>query len=178
MKTLIRTCLLVLVAVCLVTAAMESPGGAALLNNVSQIFQINYNSSSNTWLRTLPDGTTQPFALNPGQTLVITTFYVGFYTNVVNGVPYTGGPWRVLIKTATGLFVWVVPVSDITYPTTGSTVWGCGTPTPVESIDPGIVLTALPTCEVRQLPVPPNDPNSGPVINGTKFLRITGYVTP
>ena len=66
MKTL-RTFLLVLVAVCLVTAAMESPARAALLSKVNQIIQINYDSSSNTWLRTLPDGSTQPFVLPPGQ---------------------------------------------------------------------------------------------------------------
>lgn len=168
----IRTLLLVLLAAGLVTGAMERPAGAALLKQVSQVCQIVYNYPSTIWQRILPDGTLQSFALSPGQSLVINSIYYRFYDDIQNN-----GPYRVLIKAPNGTNVLALQASNITYPTTGSTVYGTVNTT-IDTYNPGIMFSGLPTWEVRQFPPPPADPNSGPVRTGRMYMRITGYLVP
>jgi hypothetical protein len=46
------------------------------------------------------------------------------------------------------------------------------------NLQPGYVFTAPPTPQARQIPPPPDNPNSGLVRNGTFFLMMKGYIVP
>lgn len=150
------------------TAFTRAPAGALLLGRVDQIHHLYYDNG--TWYRILPDGTTQTFNLKSGESLVMTGLYIRFYATTVNT-----GPYRLYLKASNGTNMWTQPLNNFLYPTTGSTVWGGGN---TQKLDPGVILSGIPAVEVRQLPQPPANPNTGPVIPGAMYMRVTGYILP
>lgn len=145
-------------------------GGSGLLGRPSQICELNLDNATGNWVQVLPDGATQTFNWGNGKYFVMTGVCTRFYANTVNTHPY-----RLFFKAPNGTILWLDNLENLTYPTTGSTVWGGGI---IEALSPGIVMSVKPTIEVRQLPVPPNNPNTGPVIPGSVYLTITGYIVP
>lgn len=166
----IRSFILILLAMVLVTGATQRPAGAELVNRVSQIYQLFFDTDSSL-KRIMPDGTIQPFTLSAGQTFVMTAIYLRFYASATNT-----GPYRFFLRApdATNA-LWIENMDNIQYPTGGATVYGGGT---AKTLNPGVRMSVIPTYEVRQILVPPNDPNNGPIITGTLYGRITGYVIP
>jgi hypothetical protein len=152
----------------LIAASGPIAAKADMLKSASQIVRL-YHENGN-WTQRMPDGTIQSFSLSPGQVLIITGIYIRFYADTVNT-----GPYRFFLKAPNSTSLWIDNLNNILYPTTGTTVWGGGV---VNTFEPGISVSAIPTMQVRQLLVPPNDPNTGPVIPGTFYGWLTGYVVP
>jgi hypothetical protein len=153
----------------LMAGPWQAPAEAAgMLGRVGQIQNLYY--SSGNWYQTLPDGTTQAFILATGQTFIMTGAYVRFYATTTDT-----GPYRFLLKAPNGTQLWFENLNNITYPTTGATVYGGAAS---EILEPGIPISVSPTVEVRQLPQPPANPNTGTVIDGTFYMRVTGYIVP
>jgi hypothetical protein len=152
----------------LIMGSGPASANTGMLKKVSQIVRIYHDNG--TWSQVMPDGTAKDFSLGPGQALIITGIYIRFYASTVNT-----GPYRFYLKAPNGTSLWVDNLSNILYPTTGNTVWGGGV---VSTFDPGISVLAIPAMEVRQLPVPPNNPNSGAVVPGTFYGWLTGYIVP
>lgn len=145
-------------------------GNPGPLKNAGQFTKL-YLNDKGEWVQMMPDGSTQTFSWTNGKSFVLTYIYVRFYAN--SG--YTDmNPYRLYLKASNGTRLWIEGLTDLTYPGS-STVWGGGQ---IESISPGVVITVKPSLLVRQLPAPPNDPNSGPVIPGTYYIIIGGYVVP
>jgi hypothetical protein len=145
-------------------------GGGGLLTKGSQITELYLDNATGDWVQILPNGSTQTFSWGNGKSFIMTYVNVRFYADTPNTHPY-----RVFYKAPNGTGLWITNLGNYTYPTSESTVWG-GTQT--ESLSPGIVMTVKPAMEVRQQLVPPNDPYAGPVISGTLYMRIMGYVVP
>jgi hypothetical protein len=161
-----------LIFLALITGLLLGSGQMAakadMLKRVDQIVRL-YHDNGN-WTQVLPDGTTRAFSLSLGQVLILTGIYIRFYADTTNT-----GPYRLFLKAPNGTNLWIENLNNVTYPTTGSTVWGGGI---LDTLDPGISVSAIPTVEVRLLPVPPNNPNSGSVVPGTFYGWLTGYVVP
>lgn len=145
-------------------------GRGGLLTKGSQIIDLSLDNATGEWFQILPDGSKQTFSWGNGKSFVMTYVTVRFYANTPDTYPY-----RVFYKAPNGTSLWITNLANYYHPLAGSTVWG-GTQT--ETLTPGIVMTVKPTMEVRQVLVPPNDPNIGPVIPGTLYMRIMGYVVP
>lgn len=160
---IIRSGLLILLALAWLAGTMQTPAGASPLKSVDQIVHVYYDTS---WHKILPDGTIQPFVLQPGQSFIMTGLYVRFYANSSNT-----GPYRLYFKNGQSI-IWIEPLQDIY---NGSTMWGGGR---VDTFDPGISMSVLPTLVVQQLPPPPTNPNSGSVVPGTFYAMFVGYVVP
>jgi hypothetical protein len=163
----IRSWLLIFLAIALVTGAMQGPAAASPLKNVNQICHIYYDNASSSWKRIMPDGTIQAFALSPGQSFILTGVYVRFYADTPNT-----GPYRFYLMANTTR-LWIENLSNVYSDAT--TVYGGAIS---DTIDPGVSFSVLPTMQVRQLPQPPADPNSGPIVTGTFYDHFVGYVAP
>jgi len=144
-------------------------GGSRLLNRSSQICNLTYNNSTKDWDQILPDGNTQTFTWGNGKSFVMTEVAVSFYADTIGSFPY-----RLCLKAPNGGTLWISYLDNITYPGS-STIWGGGH---ADTINPGVVISVKPSIEVRQVPVPPNDPSTGPVQTGTLYIRIIGYIVP
>jgi hypothetical protein len=149
---------------------MVGGGRPGLLKNSGQLTNLYLDAATGNWIQILPNGTTQTFVWGNGKSFVMTIVSVRFYANTTNTNPY-----RLFFRAPNGNIIWMVNLPNLTYPSTGSNVLGGAL---LESITPGIVMTVKPSAEVRQMPVPPNDPNSGPVIPGAMHLGVVGYVVP
>jgi hypothetical protein len=147
-------------------------GSPGLPGTGRQVTEIYLDTTSGNWLQFMPGGGTQTFNWGNGSSFVMTYVTVRFYAD--NAATAYTGPYRLYFKAPNGTKLWIENLSNITYPGS-STVWGGGLK---EDIATGVVMTVKPTIEVRQMPVPPTDPNTGPVISGTVYIRIGGYVVP
>ncbi len=152
------------------TLLLMPKGDAQLLGSSRQVTELYLEEGGTNWYRILPDGTTQVVTWDSGKSFVMTHVAVRFYANSPNTHPY-----RLFFKAPNGTSLWIDNLDNITYPTTGETVLGGSI---IESLTPGIVFSVQPTIEVKQVPVPPNDPNSGSVVPGTVYMHITGFFVP
>jgi hypothetical protein len=163
-----RFLVLLALVIGLMAGPWQAPAEAEMMGRVGQMINLRYGGG--TWTMVLPDGTSQPFILTATQTFIVTAAYCRFYANTPNT-----GPYRLYLKAPNQNALWIDNLNVINYPTTGATVWGGG----IDRVfDPGLAISVLPTLEVKQLPVPPNDPNSGPVVPGTFYMKATGYIVP
>lgn len=143
---------------------------ADLVNKDSQITYLYLDTATGDWIRKLPDGTNQTFEWSNGKAFVMTGVSCLFYAQNTSNT----NPYRLLFKTPNDTTIYPINLTDVTY---GSTVWGGASI--VDSITPGIVISAKPSIEVRQLPQPPADPNSGSVITASLMkMNLFGYVVP
>jgi hypothetical protein len=141
-----------------------------LLKNSSQVTELYLDNATGNWIQSMPDGTTKTYNWGGGKFFVMTGLFARFYADTTDTHPY-----RIYFKNPNGGNLWIDNLEALTYPTTGGTVWG-GSQT--ESFSPGIVMAVKPTIVVQHLPAPPANPNSGPVVTGTTYIRITGYTVP
>jgi hypothetical protein len=172
MKTRRILVLLVLV-VGLLAGLGQAPAEAELLGRPSQMISLGYGGESGgNWYQTKPDGTSSLFTLAPGQSFIMTEFRGRFYaTDPASDT----GPYRLYLLGPNSSIIYVANLPDFTYPHSNIVSGGVL----VElNLQPGYVFIAPPTPQVRQLPPPPDNPNSGPVRNGTFFLMMRGYVVP
>lgn len=152
----------------LMAGPWQAPAEAAgLLGRVGQIKNLAYVSG--TWYDLLPNGTYPIFSLASGQSFIMTQVSARFYATTADT-----GPYRFQLM-ANSARVYVANLTDVTYPTTGATVYGGAV---LETIDPGIVFSVLPSVVVRHLLQPPADPNSGDIVPGTFYMTIRGYIVP
>lgn len=150
------------------TLLLMPKGDAQVLGSSRQVTELYLGDDGTTWYRILPDGTTQVVDVPQGSSFVMTRVFARFYATNPNT-----GPYRFYIK-VNSTRMYIANLDDITYPETDDVYGGAIN----ETITPGIVFSAQPTVEVKQLPVPPNDPNSGSVVPGTVYLHITGFFAP
>jgi hypothetical protein len=151
----------------------QDPAEAEMLGRVGQIISLGYGGGSGgNWSRTNADGTTSVFTLAPGQSFVMTEFRGRFYA----ADPATDtGPYRLYLLGPNSSAQYVANLTDFTYP--GSVTVSGGVLSEL-NLQPGYVFIAPPTPQVRRMPPPPDNPNSGPIRNGTFFLMMRGYVVP
>jgi hypothetical protein len=157
----------------LLAGAWQAPAEAEMMGRVGQIIGVGYaGGSEGNWFQTKPDGSTALFTLAPGQSFVMTEFRGRFYA--ANPATDTG-PYRFYLLGPNSSAQYVTNLPDFTYPDSNTVSGGVL----VElNLQPGYVFIAPPTPQVRQIPPPPANPNSGPVRNGTFFLMMRGYVVP
>ncbi|MDO9531029.1 MAG: hypothetical protein Q7O12_02715 [Deltaproteobacteria bacterium] len=152
----------------LLAGPWQAPAEAIMLGRVGQIINLSYDAPN--WKQTKPDGTTSIFTLAPGQSFIMTEIRVRFYATIINS-----GPYRFYLLGPQSSRLYITNLNDVMYPGT-QTVWG-GASTDTNLV-PGVVFTSPPTPEVRQMPSPPANPNSGDVRPGTFYLTVRGYVLP
>jgi hypothetical protein len=149
----------------LMVGPWQAPAEAIMLGRVQQIKNLIYTAPN--WYEVLPDGTHKLFTLAQGQYFIMTGVYVRFYAAAPNT-----GPYRFYLLGPGSSFMYVLNLSNVN---AGTTVWGgAGS----DTLDPGIAFSILPTLQVRQMPEPPQDPNSGYPVDGTYYLMVRGYVFP
>jgi hypothetical protein len=148
----------------------QAPAEAEMLGRPGQIKTLHYTAPN--WYQTKPDGTSSVFTLNPGQSFIMTEIRARFY---VSDPATETGPYRFNLVGSNSANLYTANLTDFKYP--GSdTVWG-GVVTEL-NLEPGYVFISPPTPEVRQMPPPPANPNSGPVRSGTLYITVRGYVVP
>lgn len=167
-----RFLVLLALVIGLLASSWQAPAQAVMLGRVGQMKSLGYASGNPNWYETKPDGTTSLFTLAPGQFFVMTEFRGRFYA----ADPATDtGPYRLYLLGPNSSAQYVANLPDFTYP--GSLTVSGGVLSEL-NLQPGYVFSAPPTPQVRQIPPPPANPNSGPVRNGTFFLMMRGYVVP
>jgi len=163
-----KTCrILVLMAlvVGLTVGTWQAPAEAILLGRVQQFKNLYYSSGS--WYEVLPNGTNQLFSLPQGHFFIMTMSSVRFYANAANT-----GPYRFYLLGPGNSFMYLLNLTNVYV---GSTLWGGAAG---ETLDPGIAFSIMPTLQVRQVPDPPANPNSGSVVEGTFYTMFRGYIVP
>jgi hypothetical protein len=156
----------------LLAGPWQAPAEAEMLGRVQQMRSLGYSSTSPNWYETKPDGTVTLFTLAPGQSFVMTEFRGRFYAANPATEP---GPYRLFLLAPNSSGIYVANMTDFIYP--GSATVSGGTLVEL-NLQPGYVFIAPPTPQVRQIPPPPTNPNSGPVYTGNFFLMMRGYVVP
>jgi hypothetical protein len=156
----------------LLAGPWKAPAEAEMLGRVGQNKSFGYSSASGNWSETKPDGTSAPFTLAPGQSFIMTEFRGRFYATDPANNP---GPYRIYLLGPNQSAQYVANLADFTYP--GSNIVSGGVLVEL-NLQPGYVFTAPPTPQARQIPPPPDNPNSGSVRNGTFFLMMKGYIVP
>lgn len=165
-----RFLVLLALAMGLMAGPWQAPAEAIMLGRVGQIKTLGYGAPN--WYETKPDGTSSLFTLAPGQSFVMIEIRARFY--VTNTITETG-PHRFYLLGPDSSRMYINNLNDAMYP--GSqTVWG-GVVTETNLV-PGVVFTAPPTPQVRQMPQPSENPNSGSVRTGTFYMTVRGYVVP
>ena len=168
-----RLLVLLALVIGLLAGPWQAPAEAEMLGRIGQMKSLGYGGGSGgNWYETKPDGTSSLFTLSPGQSFVMTEFRGRFYA--ANPAIDTG-PYRLYLLGPNSSAQYVVPLPDFTYP--GSNTVSGGVLVEL-NLQPGYVFIAPPTPQVRQIPPPPANPNSGPVREGTFFLMMRGYVVP
>jgi hypothetical protein len=150
----------------------QVPAQADMLGRVGQLVSLYYNNGS--WYQIKPDGTNTTFTLSLGQSYIMTSIGVRFY---VSDTATQTGPFRFYLLGPQSTRMFIANLSDLKYPGT-DTIWGGGTNPTETNTQPGVAFSVLPTPQVRQIPSPPADPNSGPVRSGTFYMTVRGYVVP
>jgi hypothetical protein len=165
-----RFLILLVLVMGLMAGPWQAPAEAEMLGRVGQFKTIYY--SGGNWYLNNPDGTTSPFNWGPGQSFIMTEIRARFYVTT----PATDtGPYRFILLGPNSSNLYAANLTDFKYP--GSeTVWG-GTLVEL-NLQPGYVFIAPPTPQVRQIPPPPANANSGDIRTGTLSLMIKGYVVP
>jgi hypothetical protein len=165
-----RILVLLVLVLGLLAGPWQAPAEAEMLGRVGQIKTLYY--SGGNWYQNKPDGTSSLFTLAAGQSFVMTEIRARFYvTNPANDT----GPYRFILLGPNSSNLYAANLIDFKYP--GSdTVWG-GTLVEL-NLQPGYVFITPPTPQVRQLPPPPANPNSGDIRTGTFSLMMRGYVYP
>ncbi|MBU4230892.1 MAG: hypothetical protein L6277_07285 [Desulfobacterales bacterium] len=160
-----RILVLLALVVGLTVGIWQAPAEAIMLGRVQQFKNIYY--SSGNWYEVLPNGTNQLFNLPQGHFFIMTMSSVRFYANT----PDTG-PYRFYLLGPGNSFMYLLNLSNIY---AGSALWGGAAG---ETLDPGIAFSIMPTPQVRQMPAPPANPNSGSPIEGTFYTFFRGYIFP
>jgi hypothetical protein len=137
-----------------------------MLGRVQQFKNLYYNSGN--WYEILPNGTNQLFTLPQGRVFIMTMTSVRFYA----ASSTNPGPFRFYLLGPGDSFMYLINLSNVY---AGSTLWGGAGG---ETLDPGIAFSVMPTPQVRQMPAPPANPNSGPVIEGSFYTMFRGYIYP
>jgi hypothetical protein len=167
-----RILVLLALVIGLLAGPWQAPAEAEMLGRVGQMKSLGYGSPNTNWYETKPDGTSALFTLAPGQSFIMTEFRGRFYATDPANNP---GPYRLYLLGPNSSGIYVANLPDFQYPGSALVVGGVL----VElNLQPGYVFTAPPTPQVRRIPPPPDNPNSGPVRNGTIFLMMKGYVVP
>lgn len=167
-----RILLLLALAIGLLAGPWQVPADAEILGRVGQIKTLGYNSTNGNWYQTKPDGTSALFTLAPGQSFVMTEIRARFYVTT----PATDtGPYRIYLVGPNSSNQYTANLTDFKYPGSDTVSGGVITES---NLNPGYVFSAPPTPQVRQMPPPPDSPNTGPIRSGTFFLTIRGYVVP
>jgi hypothetical protein len=167
-----RLLVLLALVIGLLACPWQTPAEAIMLGRVGQFKSLGYSSANPNWYETKPDGTTSLFTLAPGQLFVMTEFRGRFYAA---DPAIDTGPYRIYLLGPNSSAQYVANLPDFKYP--GSDTVSGGVLVEL-NLQPGYVFTAPPTPQVRRIPPPPDNPNSGPVRNGTFFLMMKGYVVP
>jgi hypothetical protein len=170
-----RFLVLLALVIGLMGSLCQAPAEATMLGRVGQIKHVYYNNGN--WYQTLPNGTiNQPFALTAGQSFVLTEVRARFLlpTAATSANP---GPYRFYLMGPAPNYarMFIANLTDVISPA-DEKVWG-GAVSEM-NMEPGIVFSVLPFPQVRQLPDPPADPNSGAIQTGTFYITIRGYVVP
>jgi hypothetical protein len=153
----------------------QGPAEAEMLGRVGQIKYVYFNNGN--WYQTLPDGTiNQPFTLSKGQSFVLTEVRARFLLPAAAGTA-NPGPYRFYLMGPAPNYarMYIANLTNVINPTDGK-VWGGAVSE--FNLEPGIVFSVLPFPQVRQLPNPPADPNSGDIQTGSFYITIRGYVYP
>jgi len=156
----------------LMTGFWQAPAAAEMLGRIGQIKSLGYSSANGKWYETKPDGTSALFTLAPGQSFIMTEFRGRFYAA---DPAIDTGPYRLYLLGPSSSPQYVANLPDFKYP--GSDIVSGGALVEL-NLQPGYVFIAPPTPQVRQIPPPLANPNSGPVRNGTFFLMMKGYIVP
>lgn len=165
-----RFLVLLALVIGLLAGPWQAPVEAEMLGRTAQIKTLSYNNGN--WYQTKPDGTSVLFTLAQGQSFLMTEVRARFY--VTNPATDTG-PYRINLLGPNSTKLYTANLTDFKYLGSDTVSGGVVSET---NLNPGYVFIAPPTPEVRQMPPPPANPNSGPVLNGTFFITIRGYVVP
>jgi|GEM_PF-2280433 len=167
-----RFLVLVVLVMGLLAGLWQAPAAAEMLGRVAQIKSLGYNVSNGNWYETKPDGTSALFTLAPGQSFIMNEIHARFY--VTNPATDTG-PYRIYLLAPNSSAIYIANMIDFKYPGSDTVSGGVIGET---NLHPGYVFNTPPTPQVRQMPPPPANPNSGPVRTGTFFMTIRGFVYP
>jgi hypothetical protein len=154
----------------LLAGSWQAPAEAEMLGRVGQIINLSYDHPY--WQQIKPDGSTSIFTLAPGQSFIMTEIRVRFYVSDPAAYP---GPYRFFLLGPDSSRMYITNLSDAMYPGSQTVYGGVVTET---NLVPGIVFTAPPTPQVRQLPIPSNNPNQGSIRTGTFYIQLRGYMLP
>jgi hypothetical protein len=165
-----RFLVLLALAIGLLAGPWQAPAEAEMLGSVGQIKTMYY--SEGNWYQKKPDGTSSLFTLAAGQSFVMTEIRARFY---VSDTTTQTGPYRLNLVGPNSTKLYTANLTDFKYP--GSNTVSGGVVSEM-NLNPGYVFIAPPTPEVRQMPPPPANPNSGDIRTGTFHMTVRGYVVP